>query len=91
MKKQNPFPFLFPGTLNIKLSKNKPFVVYTHEILIKRGVCKVAECKINNLDAFIILPPTATLDSSYVEIGYKENLRNLLNLKDGDQVIIEFL
>jgi CTP-dependent riboflavin kinase len=91
MKKENPFPFLYPGTLNIKLNSKKPFIKYIDEISLKRGVCKIAKCKINDISAFIILPPTATLGNNYVEIGHKENLRNLFNLKTNDQVIIEFL
>ena len=91
MSKENTFPYLFPGTLNIKLEKQKPKINYFFEISLKRGICKIANCKINNIDAYIILPPTATLDHNYVEIGHKDSLRKLLNLKTNDQVIIDFL
>ena len=91
MQKENPFSSLFPGTLNIKLEKQKPQINYFFQVSLKRGICKIAKCKINNIDAYIILPPTATLGHNYVEIGHEKNLRNLLNLKTNDQVIISFL
>ena len=86
-------PWLFPGTLNIRLDQeyNDDFN-WIYIIDTKYGSpVKIAECEINNLAAFIIKPPLAppTKSSGLIEIGCQEKLRDKLNLKNGDTVQIK--
>lgn len=83
-------PYLYPGTLNLKLEGKKPLITYTEEIDTDYGKpCKVAPCKINGEDGFVVWPPLAKERKSRIEIGATFNIREKFNLKDGDSVIIE--
>lgn len=85
-------PWLFPGTLNVKLYSKRPVINYTSIVDTHYGKpCKTAPCKINGVDAFIVFPPLAKNHKGKIEIGAVFNIREKFNLKDGDQVIIEFL
>ena len=86
-------PWLFPGTLNIRLDREYSDEfnwIYIIETSYESPV-KIAACQINNLDAFIIKPPLAppTKSSGLIEIGCQEKLRDKLNLKNGDTVQIK--
>jgi len=48
----------------------------------------ISPCKINNLDAFIVLPEK-TKHKNIFEIISTYSLREKFNLKDGDKVKIE--
>jgi len=85
-------PWLFPGTVNLKLEGKKPPTVWTEIIETHYGKpCKIAPCKINELDAFIIFPPLGKEHKGKVEIGATFKIRDKFNLADGDQVIVEFI
>lgn len=89
-------PWLYPGTLNIKLRQDKPKIQYYEIINTHYGKpVQIARCKINDDPAFIILPPLAPLQeiggiAHLVEIGANFNLRNHFNLRNGSTVWIEF-
>ena len=53
---------------------------------------RVAFCQINGINAYLINPPMVGLDrkAPYAEIGSKENLREKLELKNGDRVSLKF-
>ena len=84
-------PRLFPGTLNVRLEDQLPNIAWEEEIDTHYGdVCRIAKCKINNLDAYIINPPEVSIDPPkyLAEIAHEEKLREKLGLKDGDFVVI---
>ena len=84
-------PRLFPGTLNLRLQSKKPLIYYTEIIETNYGhPCKIAPCKINNEDAFIIFPPLGKEHKGKIEIGATFNIRKRFNLEDGNQVIVQF-
>jgi hypothetical protein len=84
-------PWLIPGTLNIRLYEKRPPIEYFESINTHYGKpCKIAKCKINNVEAFIILAPLGKEHKGKVEIGAKFNIRERFNLFDGDEVIINF-
>jgi len=92
-------PWLYPGTLNIKLQVPKPKIQweqiidnhYSKERPDRCHDIKIAKCKINNEDAFVVLPPCAKEHKKLnVEIGATFKIRDKFDLKDGDEVEIEF-
>jgi len=84
-------PQLFPGTLNLKLQEKKPVVAWVEVIDTHYGKpCKVAPCKINKHNAFIIWPPLAKDHKFKIEVGATFKIREKFNLQDGDSVIVEF-
>lgn len=84
-------PWLFPGTLNLRLQGKKPPLIWTQIIETAYGnPCKIAPCKINGYDAFIILPPMVRETRSKIEVGATFKIRKKFNLQDGDEVTIEF-
>lgn len=86
-------PWLYPGTLNIKLKKNKPKIIYT-EIITAKNECPVelSPCKINGYDGFIVFRNTFTwIKGDEIEVVAKFSIREKFNLKDGDSLEIEFL
>jgi len=84
-------PWLVPGTLNVRLEKEKPLINYTTVIDTHfKFPCKIASCKINNTPAYIILPPLVTDNLFFVEIGANFNIRQKFNLTNTDTVTIEF-
>jgi len=84
-------PWLVPGTLNVRLETEKPVINYTKVIDTHyRFPCKIADCKINNIPAYIIFPPLVTDNLFFVEIGATFNIRQQFNLNNNDVVIIEF-
>lgn len=85
-------PWLFPGTVNVKLQGKRPAINYTRLIDTHYGKpCKTAPCKVNGIDAFIVFPPLAKEHKGKIEIGATFKIRDKFNLKDGDQIEIEFL
>ena len=85
-------PWLYPGTLNIGLVSKKPIIHYFTTIDTHFGrPCKIARCKINGVDAFIIFPPMAKDNRGRIEIGSEFNLRDKFSLTNGDIVEIEFV
>jgi CTP-dependent riboflavin kinase len=93
-------PNLYPGTLNIKLLNNpKPKIIW--HTYIKTTYwredwhnIRIANCKINAVNAYIISPPRAEskIDDPYlIEIGSEIKLRDRFNLSDGSLVKIEFI
>jgi CTP-dependent riboflavin kinase len=84
-------PQLFPGTLNVRLQEQLPDIHWEEEIDTHYGeVCRIAKCKINNVNAYIINPPEVFIEPPQylAEIGHEEKLREKLDLKDGDLVVI---
>jgi CTP-dependent riboflavin kinase len=85
-------PWLVPGTLNVRLHEKRPIITYLSLIDTHYGSpCKLAKCKINNVDAFIILAPLGKEHKGKVEIGAKFNIREKFNLNNGNEVEITFL
>lgn len=93
-------PWLFPGTLNVKLEMPKPTInweefIDNHYAEVRPDRChqiKIAKCKVNGEDAFIVLPPCAKEKKKLnVELGATFKIRDKFNLQDGDQVEVEFL
>ena len=83
-------PELYPGTVNIKLDKEKPKINYLSSIETKYGICFISSCYINNLKVYLMLPPRATLNNYYIEVGHEEKIRDLLSLSDDDIVNVTF-
>jgi CTP-dependent riboflavin kinase len=86
-------PWLYVGTLNVKMDSVIPEIVWEQEIETHYGQpCRIARCKINGVNAFLINPPEVGIDPPryLAEIGSKFGLRNVLNLKDGSRVVIRF-
>jgi CTP-dependent riboflavin kinase len=85
--------WLYPGTLNIRLSEPMPEIKWFEEIETHFGQpCRIAKCKINNIDAFLINPPEVSIayPQYLAEIGHELKLRDLLNIEDGQEVEIIF-
>jgi CTP-dependent riboflavin kinase len=86
-------PWLRPGTLNVKMDAQIPKIAWEKEIETNfKRPCRVARCKINNVDAFLINPPLVGIDPPryLAEVGSELGLRDLLSLQDGDRVFIQF-
>ena len=67
-------PWLYPGTLNVLLESRKPKIKWKNEILTKfKRPIKISNCTINDIPAFVILPPDAGKNLFLLEIGHKEN------------------
>lgn len=85
-------PWLFPGTVNLKLQGKKPPTVWTTIINTHYGKpCKISPCKINGFDAFIVFPPLGKEHKGKLEVGATFKIRDRFNLKDGDSIEVEFL
>ncbi len=82
----------FPGTLNIQL--DKPFVPSGEAIKIMEfsegdktfGGCLCYKIRINSIKAAIVGPERSSYPSNLIEIIAPMNLRESLNLSDGDEV-----
>lgn len=86
-------PWLYPGTLNIKLKENKPKIIYT-QVITPKNECsiKLSPCKINGYDGFIIFRETFDWNkANEIEVVSKFSIRDKFNLKDGDSLEIEFV
>jgi CTP-dependent riboflavin kinase len=86
-------PWLSPGTVNVRMDDTVPEIVWEQELETHYGQpCRIARCKINNIDAFLINPPEVGIDPPryLAEIGSKLALRNILRLRDGSRVSIRF-
>lgn len=83
---------IYEGTLNIKINflikKLKFKNVYIINKFNNFEKVLITPCKINNIDAYIVIPEK-TKHKYIFEIISSYNLREKLNLKDGDKVIIE--
>lgn len=89
----------FPGTLNIRLEKEclSTFLMLKEKpgILLKGfserdrtyGSVKCFKATIQELLCIVVIPER-THYTEIMEVASKYNLRNLLNLKDGDRVIV---
>ena len=88
-------PWLYPGTLNVQLESDKPEVDYFISIQThyKNGTrcAKIANCKINDIDAYIIMPPLGRKNKRFLELGATFKIREKFNLQDNDEIIIEFI
>ena len=86
-------PWLYPGTLNVLLTEPMPDIYWFDEIDTNyEGVCRIARCKFNGVDAFVINPPEVDINPPryLVEIGHEKQLRGLFNLSNDDIVSIVF-
>jgi riboflavin kinase len=91
----------FPGTLNIMLdeeeSKEKLQRMNGIEIQgFKKndrifGSIKCFKCKVNDIDASIIIPERSHYGSDTLEIISQFELRKKLNLKNRDEIIVEVI
>lgn len=82
-----------PGTLNVKMDSPLPKIAWEQEIETHyEEVCRIARCKINGVNAYLINPPKVGIDPPryLAEIGSKNRLRSLLKLRDGDRVSLRF-
>ena len=86
-------PWLYPGTLNIKLKENKPKIIYTQVITPKNEYpIKLSPCKINGYDGFVVFREIFDWNkANEIEVAAKFRIREKFNLKDGDSLEIEFL
>ena len=86
-------PKFIPGTLNVKMDLPLPEIAWEQEIETHyEEVCRIARCKINGINAYLINPPMVGIDPPrfLAEVGAEKKIRNLLKLKDGDKVYIRF-
>lgn len=83
---------IFEGTLNVKIDVPIKKIKFKNGYLIDEfdgfGKVLVTPCKINNINAFIVLPEK-TKHKFIFEIIAPFSLREKLNIKDGDKVRIE--
>jgi CTP-dependent riboflavin kinase len=86
-------PWLYPGTLNVLLFEPMPDIIWYEEVDTDYdGVCRIARCKFNGVDAFVVNPPEVDINPPryLVEIGHTHKLRDLFDLKNEDVVSIIF-
>jgi CTP-dependent riboflavin kinase len=86
-------PWLHPGTVNIRMDSQIPEIVWEQEIETHyEQPCRIAKCRINNVDAFLISPPEVGIDPPkyLAEVGSRLVLRNIFKLHDGSRVSIKF-
>ena len=86
-------PGLHPGTVNIQMDEPIPEIDWEKEIETHyEQPCRIARCKINNVDAFLINPPEVGIDPPryLAELGSELILRNIFKLHDGSRVSIKF-
>jgi len=91
----------FPGTLNITLNEEelKEKLQRMNGIEIEGfkkndrifGSIKCFKCKVNDVDASIIIPERSHYGSNILEIISRFELRKKLNLKNGDEVVVEVI
>ncbi|MBI2208298.1 CTP-dependent riboflavin kinase [Candidatus Woesearchaeota archaeon] len=91
----------FKGTLNLKVDKQqaKKFISSLDLIKIggfKKGIKQFGKvycypCMINQIKCAIIIPEFTRYGLDIVEVISEFNLREILNLKDGDRIKIELL
>ena len=91
----------FPGTLNIMLDEeeSKERLQRMNGIKIEGfkkndrmfGSIKCFKCRLNDVDASIIIPERSHYGSNILEIISQFELRKKLNLKNGDEVIVEVI
>jgi riboflavin kinase len=55
------------------------------------GSIKCFKCKVNDVDASIIIPERSHYGSNILEIISRFELRKKLNLKNGDEVVVEVI
>ena len=91
----------FPGTLNLKLSRDQVILRARMDeeegILIKGfrtedrtfGNVKAFKCSVNGVRGAVIIPERTHYSKDVLEIIAPVNLRERLNLKDGDEVEVE--
>jgi len=90
----------FPGTLNLKvnigqtdlLKEINPVRIESFKKDNKTfGGVSCYKIKINDFDAFLIVPDLTEHDEDMIEVIAPTNLKSELNIKDGDKVRIELL
>ncbi len=91
----------FPGTLNLRVAREdliiKKRLDKEEGIKIEGfsaenrtfGPVKAFKCKVNGLQAFIVIPQRTHYPGDVVEVISEVKLRDALNLKDGDTVELE--
>ena len=86
-------PWLRPGTVNVNMDAPIPELAWEQEIETHyEQPCRIARCKINNIDAVLINPPEVGIDPPryLAEIGGKVRFRDIFKLHDGSRVKIRF-
>ncbi|MEM0214863.1 MAG: winged helix-turn-helix domain-containing protein/riboflavin kinase [Archaeoglobaceae archaeon] len=93
----------FPGTLNLRVLKEhmiiKKRLDFEDGIKIEGftaenrtfGSVKAFKCRVNDLNAFIVIPQRTHYPGDVLEIISDKKLRDVLNLKDGDSVEVEVI
>ena len=94
-------PNLYPGTLNILLENYRPDIEWHTDITVNtiknnnetNTVIRLGNCLINNFPVFIVKTPIFKYikRKNWIEIAHTERLRELLNLKNNDEVTITFI
>lgn len=93
----------FPGTLNLRVLKEE--VSIKRRLDAEQGIkiegfiaenrtfgeVKAFKCKVNGLNAFIVMPKRTHHLGDVVEVIAEKKLRDELNLKDGDIVEVEVI
>ncbi|NLI55559.1 DUF120 domain-containing protein [bacterium] len=83
---------IYDGTLNVEINSSIKKLKFKNCYIIDEfngyGKVLISPCKINNLDAYIVLPEK-TKHKNIFEIISSYSLREKFNLKDGDKVKIE--
>ncbi|MEM0351020.1 MAG: winged helix-turn-helix domain-containing protein/riboflavin kinase [Archaeoglobaceae archaeon] len=93
----------FPGTLNVRVLKEE--MVIKRRLDAEEGIkidgfktesrtfgeVKAFKCKVNGVDAFIVMPKRTHYPNDVVELISEKKLRDTLGLKDGDIVEIEVI
>lgn len=101
-KIKNQLDFIpFPGTLNIILDEEelKEKLQRMNGIKIEGfkkddrifGPIECFRCKVNDVDASIIIPERSHYGSNIIEIISQFELRKKLDLKNGDEIVVEVL
>ncbi len=93
----------YPGTLNLKIPKEQ---MYFRGLLDEEegihiegfktedrtfGEVKAFKCRINGIDGAVVIPQRTHYSKDVLEIISPVCLREKLNLKDGDKVVVEVL
>ncbi|MDR0318976.1 MAG: CTP-dependent riboflavin kinase [Nitrososphaerota archaeon] len=87
-------PYL--GTLNLRLTpestKRRTYLTQQNGILIKpeNGYLSgyLYKATISNTDCYVVLPDVPNYPKDLLEIIAAKNLRDLLNVKDGDKIVV---
>lgn len=86
----------YPGTLNVEILIGNPEILYgkLKPVIISPpgpgyGEVYAYKARLNGIVVFLVRPAKTRHDIKIVEVISDKYIRGLLNLRDGDQVIIE--